>query len=56
MTTRYFIYKGSVEKDALDRWENEGGRLRQDRDYMPANNTIVRASEQTPRRARVSQS
>lgn len=29
MATNYFIEKASVAKEALDRWENEGGRVDQ---------------------------
>jgi len=27
MSVSYYIRRLSVEKDAVDRWENEGGRL-----------------------------
>ena len=30
MWTGYYIYEVSVEKEAVDRWENEGGRLGED--------------------------
>ena len=29
MAKRYFSHKGIAEKEALDRWENEGGLLNQ---------------------------
>jgi hypothetical protein len=29
MTTNYLIQRASVAQEALDRWENEGGRIDQ---------------------------
>ena len=34
MATGYSIYKRSAEKEALERWENEGGRLSQNHDFI----------------------
>lgn len=34
MATGYSIHKRSAEKEALDRWENEGGLLSQNRGYL----------------------
>lgn len=34
-TTRgYYIHEHSAEWDAVERWENEGGKLRQKREYV----------------------
>ena len=34
MATGYSIYKRSAEKEALERWENAGGPLRQNHDFI----------------------
>ena len=34
MATGYSIHKRSAEKEALERWENEGGRLVQNHDFI----------------------
>lgn len=34
MATGYYIQKRGAEKEALERWENEGGRLVQNHDYI----------------------
>jgi hypothetical protein len=34
MATNYYIHKLSAEKDAVERWENEGGRLGQNNDEV----------------------
>ena len=33
MTTGYYIAETSAEREAIARWENEGGRVRQGYDY-----------------------
>ena len=34
MTTGYYSHEPSAEWGAVERWENEGGRLREKRDYI----------------------
>lgn len=34
MSTGYYIHKSSAEWEGVDRWENEGGRLGQNNDYI----------------------
>ena len=34
MAAGYYIDKRSAEKEAVDRWENEGGRLTQNHEYI----------------------
>jgi len=34
MATRYYIHKPSAEKEAVERWENEGGRLGRNHAYL----------------------
>lgn len=34
MSAGYYIDRPSAEKEAVDRWENEGGRLGRNHDYI----------------------